>query len=75
MPLLIPTPDEVARMSQRDRAKWRKRMDITLAQANQTRLLLQYGEATRMQAKVWERLIGPDPDAARHQAELLLAVK
>lgn len=75
MPLIIPTPDEVQRMSERDRAKWRKRMGITLHQANQTRQLLEFGSVTMNQAKVWERIIGPDPEADRHQAELLAALR
>lgn len=75
MPLVIPTPDEVARMGKRERDAWRRRLGVTMRQAQETRRILEYGEVTMDQARHWERVIGPDPEWERHQAELVAALK
>jgi len=74
VPLVIPTPDEVMAMDARQKAAWRKRMGLVQRQAQQTAHLLTYGESVVTQARVWFDLYGPDPDALRHQAELLEAM-
>lgn len=71
MPIIIPTPEEIARMGERERAKWRKRMGVALREVEQSRQVLAYGELVREQATVWERIYGLDPDWRQHQRELL----
>ena len=71
MPIVIPTPDEIEAMDKRQRDAWRKRMGITQRQVQQTVNLLTYGESAVAQARVWFDIYGPDPDAQKHQAELL----
>ena len=71
MPIVIPTPDEIEAMDKRQRDAWRKRMGITQRQVQQTVNLLTYGESVINQARVWFDIYGPDPDAQKHQAELL----
>ena len=75
MPLIIPTPDEVQRMDARQRAAWRKRMGLTMRQAKESIQLLTLGEVIREDAKRLEALMEPDPDAARHQHDLLMALR
>lgn len=75
MPIIIPTPDEVARMGKRERDAWRRRLGVTMRQAQETRRILEYGEVTMDQARHWERLMGRDPEWQRHQAELIAALK
>lgn len=70
MPYLIPTPDEIAAMGKRERDQWAKRLGVTRTQLAETRAYLSHGETVREEATVWERIIGPDPDAALHLAEL-----
>lgn len=74
MPIVIPTPDEVARMGKRERDRWRKRMGVVLRDAEQTRQLLSYGDVVREQAHLWERIYGLDPDWRAHRATLMEAV-
>jgi hypothetical protein len=71
MPIVIPTPDEVAAMDKRQRDAWRKRMGLVQRQVAQSATLLTYGESVVTQARLWFDIYGPDPDAAQHQAELL----
>lgn len=71
MPIVIPTPDEIEAMDKRQRDAWRKRMGLTQRQVQQTVNLLTYGESVINQARLWFDIYGPDPDAQKHQAELL----
>ena len=71
MPIVIPTPDEIEAMDKRQRDAWRKRMGLTQRQVQQTLNLLTYGESVINQARLWFDIYGPDPDAQKHQAELL----
>jgi hypothetical protein len=75
MPIVIPTPDEIARMDARQRAAWRKRMGVVLSEANQSRLMLEFGEMARKQAEVWHRICGVDPDADLHRQQLAEAIR
>ena len=75
MPIVIPTPDEVNRMSARDKDKWRKRLGIVMRDVQQTKVLLSTGDVIRSQAQVWMSIYGPDPDWREHQAALLEAMK
>ena len=74
MPILIPTPAEVAAMGKRERDQWAKRMGVTRVQVAETKAALSHGELVRKEATVWERIIGPDPDAADHWAQLAAIV-
>lgn len=74
MPIVIPTAGELDQMDKRQRDAWRRRMGLAQRQVQQTTQLLTYGSLVQAQAEVWFRLIGPDPDAARHQADLLAAL-
>ena len=74
MPIIIPTAGELERMDKRERAAWRKRMGIVRRQVDETTRMLSYGSMMQSQAEVWFRLLGPDPDALQHQAELLGAL-
>jgi len=74
MPIVIPTPDEIERMDARQKAAWRKRMGLTMQQAKISVNLLTYGEHITDEARRLEAQMQPDPDAARHQYELLRAV-
>jgi hypothetical protein len=74
MPIVIPTAGELERMDKRQRAEWRKRMGIVRRQVEETTRMLSYGSMVQSQAEVWFRLLGPDPDALQHQAELLAAL-
>ena len=42
MPIVIPTRDEVAKMTSRDREKWRKRLGVTHDQVRDTKNLLRF---------------------------------
>ena len=75
MPILIPTPDEIARVDSRQRAAWRRRMGIALSEANQARQFLEYGDVARKQAEVWHRIYGEDPDAQMHRQQLAEAIR
>lgn len=74
MPIVIPTAGELERMDKRQRTEWRKRMGIVRRQVEETTRMLSYGSMMQSQAEVWFRLLGPDPDALQHQAELLAAL-
>lgn len=74
MPILIPTADEIQRMDARARAAWNKRLGTVMHQMNQTRHAADIGGEVRRQAYLWFQLLGPDPDAEQHRAELLEAI-
>lgn len=71
MPIIIPTAEEVERMDARQKAALKKRMGLTKREVQRTVEVLGYGDVVRAQADLWFDLYGPDPDAARHRAELL----
>lgn len=71
MPIVIPTRDEIEAMDKRQRDAWRKRLGLVQRQVQQSVHLLTYGESSITQARLWFDIYGPDPDAHKHQAELL----
>ena len=78
MPIIIPTPDEIARMDSRQRAALAKRVRSDRARAAKSVDLLTYGSLVGLQiateARELERTMPADPDAAEHVAALLRAI-
>ena len=75
MPMLVPTAQEVQNMGKREREAWAKRMGVTQVQIAETRAELRHCEYVRREATLWERIIGPDPDAAAHREALEAALR
>lgn len=78
MPIIIPTPDEIARMDHRQRTALSKRLKSDRARASQSVELLTYKTVIGLQianeAREIERNTPVDPDAAAHVAALLEAI-
>ena len=74
MPIVIPTTDEIERMTSRQKAAWRRRMGLTMQQASESRLLLIYGDQVKNHGEIWARIYGEDPDAAEHVRVLMEAI-
>ena len=70
MPIVIPTRDEVAKMTSRDREKWRNRLGVTHDQVRDTKNILRFDTDTALDAHWWLMHIGPDPHAREHWAAL-----
>lgn len=75
MPIVIPTAEELKRMDARSRAQWARRISSALGQLNEAYHEADNGGELRRQAHLWFQMYGPDPDAAKHRAELLEAIK
>lgn len=86
MPVILPTPEEIAKMTWRDREKAQLRARRTLEALRTAEAELDSGldrlwdsardgwaEETRVEANRILARIGFDPDAAKHRAELLEA--
>lgn len=71
MPIVIPTAEEVDRMSHAQRATWRKRLGLVSEQVQLTRAALLGMELAQVEARVIADRLGPDPDAAAHRAAIL----
>lgn len=78
MPIIIPTPDEIARMDHRQRTALSKRLKSDRVRASQSVELLTYKTIVGLQianeAREIERSMPVDPDAAAHVAALLEAI-
>ena len=78
MPIIIPTPDEIARMDHRQRTALFKRLKSDRVRASQSVELLTYKTIVGLQianeAREIERSMPADPDAAAHVAALLEAI-
>lgn len=74
MPIVIPTAEELKRMDARARAQWARRISTALGQLNEAYHEADNGGELRRQAHLWFQMYGPDPDAARHRAELIEAL-
>ena len=74
MPIVIPTAEELKRMDARSRAQWARRISTALGQLNEAYHEADNGGELRRQAHLWFQMYGPDPDAARHRAELIEAL-
>jgi hypothetical protein len=85
MPILIPTPDEIARMSWRQREKAKRRAALALQAAKEanreadvsldhlwdaTRKTADWAVAVRAEAQRLYDLHGPDPEAELHRQQL-----
>jgi hypothetical protein len=75
MPIVIPTADELRHMDARSKAAWQRRLTATFRQLNEAWHEVDAGGETRRQAHLWMSLYGPDPDAAKHRADLLAAIQ
>ena len=53
MPIVIPTRDEVAKMTSRDREKWRNRLGVTHDQVRDTKDMLRFDTDTALDAHWW----------------------
>jgi hypothetical protein len=74
VPIVIPTAEELKRMDARARAQWARRISTALGQLNEAYHEADNGGELRRQAHLWFQMYGPDPDAARHRAELIEAL-
>jgi hypothetical protein len=74
VPIVIPTAEELKRMDARSRAQWARRISAALGQLNEAYHEADNGGELRRQAHLWFQMYGPDPDAARHRAELIEAL-
>ena len=84
MPIVIPTADEMTRMSAYARQRTARRLARHQAQIDlvhspyawdaTTGDVAEWGRIVREEAATRLALIGPDPDAARHRAELLASL-
>lgn len=78
MPVIIPTPDEVARMDYRQRAAVCKRVRADLVTVSESLALLAAGTSTPSEvtkaAKEIQKSMPADPHAAAHVAALLEAI-
>lgn len=78
MPIIIPTPDEITRMSSRQRSVLSKRLKSDRQRAAQSVELLTYRTVIGLQianeAREIERSLSADPEAAAHVAALLEAI-
>jgi hypothetical protein len=61
-------------MDARSRAQWARRISTALGQLNEAYHEADNGGELRRQAHLWFQMYGPDPDAARHRAELIEAL-
>ena len=74
MPIVIPTAEALKRLDARARAQWARRISTALGQLNEAYHEADNGGELRRQAHLWFQMYGPDPDAARHRAELIEAL-
>jgi hypothetical protein len=74
VPIVIPTAEQLKRMDARSRAQWARRISTALGQLNEAYHEADNGGELRRQAHLWFQMYGPDPDAARHRAELIEAL-
>jgi hypothetical protein len=85
MPILIPTPEEIAQMSWRQREKAKRRAAVALQAAKEadrqadaaldhlwdsTRNVADWAVAVRAEARRLYDLVGPDPEAELHRQQL-----
>ena len=75
MPIVIPTAEELRRMDARARAQWQRRLAKVFSDLNEAWHEVDDGGELRRQAYLWAQMYGVDPDAAKHRAELMEAVK
>ena len=75
MPIVIPTAQELQVMDARAKAQWQRRLTQVIVDLNQAWHQSHENGDVRREAYLWFQYYGPDPDAAKHRAELLEAIK